>query len=195
MKLPSPSQFTKKEGERNLLVLHKHWFTLTGSLLKFFLFFILPLFLFSFIFSLSYLFSSFFWTILFLGWLLVGVSYFLYEWIVWYYDIYIITNKRIIDIEQKSLFYRIVSEASLDKIQDVTYQIEGPTATFFNFGTVKVQTAGAQEMISFDGVSNPEGVVSKINEALKIFEEEEGGAVTAEELLEAIKKGRKKKET
>ncbi len=75
---------------------------------------------------------------------LVGIFlaalYFFYHWVGWYYSIYIVTNERIIEIQQKWLFNRRVNEFGLDKVQNVNYHIQGLEAMLFRFGDITVQT-------------------------------------------------------
>lgn len=70
------------------------------------------------------------------------LALFLTAWIIYYFDILIVTNQRIIKIEQKALFDRQVSALGLLRIQNITAQAEGVLQTLFNFGTVVVETAG-----------------------------------------------------
>lgn len=183
----------QKKDEKIELLLRRHWFTLIFPLLKRFAVILLPFLILFFLFS-SFILKSTFFSILFLLWFVTGISAILYEWIIWYYDIYIITNKRIIDIDQKTLFSRSVAETSLDKIQDVTFEIDGMIPTFLKYGDVSVQTAGAEEVINLEEVYDPREIQEKIVELQKKYEEEEGGPVTAEELLELIEEKREKKE-
>lgn len=83
-------------------------------------------------------------------------------------DAWIITNERIIDIEQKGLFSREVSEFKLDKIQDVSFDVRGIIPTFFRYGDVQVQTAGSERNFVFYTVPNPQEIKNKI---LKIHDE------------------------
>ena len=76
------------------------------------------------------------------------------------------TNKRVVDIDWVNLLYRQVSEAQLEKIQDVTYKMSGILDSFFNFGSVFIQTAGPDPNFEFESVPNPDLVVRKINELL-----------------------------
>ena len=62
-------------------------------------------------------------------------------WSDYYLDLWIITNQRIVDINQKGLFNREVSEFMLDKVQDVTVEIPDMLATFMKYGNLKIQTA------------------------------------------------------
>jgi len=80
-----------------------------------------------------------------------------FKFIVDYYlDTWIITNERIIDIQQLGFFNRSVSEFKISKVQDVTVQIKGIIPTFLNYGDVKVETAGesSSEFIFYQ-IPNP----------------------------------------
>ncbi len=79
-------------------------------------------------------------------------------WIFYYLNIQIITNIRIVDIDQKGLFRRVISELHIDKIEDVTSDANGILSTVFRFGNVYVQTAAAVERFEFDRVPKPEGI-------------------------------------
>jgi uncharacterized membrane protein YdbT with pleckstrin-like domain len=74
-------------------------------------------------------------------WLLALWASFFVQWTNYYLDVWYITDKRIIDIDQKGLFYREVSNLRFDKIQDVTIEVRGLIATFLDFGDIRVQTA------------------------------------------------------
>ena len=63
-------------------------------------------------------------------------------WTNYYLDIFIVTNKRIIDIEQLTLFNRYLAQLSLDKIQDVRVAVGGFLPSLLNFGDLHIQTAG-----------------------------------------------------
>lgn len=90
-------------------------------------------------------------------------SWFLFVWIgafiIWtdyFLDVLVVTNKRIINIEQKALFSREIASLRLDKIQDITIDISGILATFLSFGNMRIQTAGEQEEFLIRFIQNPE---------------------------------------
>lgn len=91
----------------------------------------------------------------------------LYTFFDYFLDIWTITDHHIINIEQKSMFLRTTSKQELERVQDVTSEIKGIFGTFFNYGNVKVQTAGAQERIVFEKISMPQTVVDVILRAVK----------------------------
>ena len=69
---------------------------------------------------------------LFLTILLLGIIYGTREFVLWYFNAFIITNQRVIDIDQRGFFDRIVSEAPYEKIQDVSYRVKGIFQTLFH---------------------------------------------------------------
>ncbi len=83
-------------------------------------------------------------------------------WIMYYLNMQIITNERIVDITQKSLLHHTISELHLTNIEDVTAEIKGVFGTFLNYGNVYVQTAAETERFIFDKVPNPAAVEKMI---------------------------------
>ena len=88
--------------------------------------------------------------------------FFFAQFIEFYLDVWIITNDRIIDVEQLGLISRSVSEVDLFRKQDVTSDVQGVVATFFNYGKVAIKTASVNVNIIAHDVSAP----NKIREAL-----------------------------
>lgn len=84
--------------------------------------------------------------------------FFVFSFIDYYLDVWIITTERIIDIEQRGFFSRVVSEHNLSKIQDVTSEIHGFFPTILQYGTCFVQTAGAVQRFDFNDVPHPEKI-------------------------------------
>ncbi len=83
-------------------------------------------------------------------WLIVFIT-----WVDYYLDVWIITTRRIINIEQIGLFRREVSELRHSRIQDVTTEVKGFFATLLKYGFVYVQTAGTKERFVFKNVPRP----------------------------------------
>lgn len=71
---------------------------------------------------------------------LLGLLVFSPSWIGWYFSIFILTDQRFIQITQKGLFHRSVSDIGLHQIQSVSYEIAGLQETLLGFGTIKMQT-------------------------------------------------------
>jgi len=88
-------------------------------------------------------------------WLLFVLAYIFIEWTTYYLDVWHITNKRIIDVEQIGIFHRDTKSLRFERIQDITVEVKGIIATFLNFGDVHVQTAGATREIIIYQVRKP----------------------------------------
>lgn len=88
-------------------------------------------------------------------------SYFLAQFITWYYTVSLVTNKRIVDIDFFYLLYHDVAVTKLDLVEDVNYKKTGFFSSFFNYGDVYVQTAAENELFDFLQIPNP-GVAVKI---------------------------------
>ena len=89
-------------------------------------------------------------------------TYFLIIWVDYYLDIWIVTSQRIMDVEQKGLFSREVSEFSISRIQDVTVNVVGIIPTLFHYGDVHVQTAGEAKQFIFKDIKDPDKVKDAI---------------------------------
>jgi len=169
----------QKEGEEVIAIFHKHWIS-----------FLKPFFIWLPFFIISVL-GLWYQSRLGTGFLIIGfvifvgsTSYLLYNYLVWRWDVYILTSQRVIDINQKTLFHRVVSEATLGNIQDTTYEIKGVWQTFFNYGRVNILTASTGANINFEDVSQPQHVMDLVAEAKDIFlkNDHEKGDVMEEKL-------------
>jgi hypothetical protein len=81
--------------------------------------------------------------ILFKAMLIVVVGVFVvwfWRWVGWYYTLYIVTDRRILEIRQKGFFDRKVNEWQLDGISNVNYHIGGFQAVIFGFGNITART-------------------------------------------------------
>lgn len=70
-------------------------------------------------------------------------------WTHYYLDAYIVTNQRILTIDQIDFFHRKVSEADIGNVQDIEVVVKGFFASTLHFGDVRVQTAGADKKTLF----------------------------------------------
>ncbi|XLQ20653.1 MAG: PH domain-containing protein [Candidatus Moraniibacteriota bacterium] len=94
----------------------------------------------------------------------------IYGFIIWfdyYLDIWIITTDRIVNVEQKGLFSRQVSELKYNHVQDVSTDVKGFFQTILNYGDVTVQTAAEQSNFIFRSVGDPYKTKSYIMAQIK----------------------------
>lgn len=104
------------------------------------------------------------------GWYLLLTGFVLESFLKWFYNVYIITDERIIDVDFHSLIYKNVSAAKIDNIEDTTASAGGFFAALFDYGKITIQTAAEKREFEFDKVPHPTKVTNLINEL--ILEEE-----------------------
>ncbi len=94
--------------------------------------------------------------------LLIGGVYTFYVWFIWNNGVYIVTNQRVIRIEQLGLFSRQISETEVERIQEISTDIKGPIRTMLNFGDVKIQTASREGRMILEDVVGPYDIQQQI---------------------------------
>ncbi|TRZ51307.1 PH domain-containing protein [bacterium] len=155
---------TYEDGEKLYLLLRSHPFTqvgwILGSILLFVLLFVLNIFIQSF-FNLGQIFVLNTFVTVFI------LSYIWFNIINWYFNVGIVTNKKVVDIDFDSVLYKEVTVAGLDNIQDITIKAGGYLESLFDYGTISIQTAATIEAnIEFDDVPHPTDAVQIINKLL-----------------------------
>lgn len=70
----------------------------------------------------------------------LGILVFSPSWVSWHFSVFIVTDQRFIQITQKGLFHRAVSDLGLSQIQSVNYEVSGLQETLLGFGTMNMQT-------------------------------------------------------
>lgn len=153
----------EENGEKVVLLLRRHPFVILIRLAFSILFVFVPI-IFGILFS-HFIFSNHFMPLfLFLS----GVWY-LFLWQVIFYaltmytlDVWIVTNRRIIDSTQHGFFNRTISELHVSRIQDISVNTRGLIPTILHFGDLQVQTAGTEEKFLFMQIPNPEKVKDEI---------------------------------
>jgi uncharacterized membrane protein YdbT with pleckstrin-like domain len=161
-------EFELEPGEKITRSVRSHWIVLLGELIPFVVLAILPLCVpiaFSFVTAVNPKLTSALNALLaqHAGWLFMGLGiWWLFIWICgfttftqYYLTTWIITTTRIVDIRQYSFFSRQVSSFLLNRVQDVTTDVEGFLPTMFNFGTLNVETAGRDEKFEMSGIMQP----------------------------------------
>ena len=91
-------------------------------------------------------------------WFLFITPFYFVLWTDYYLDILVLTDHRVIEIEQKALFSREISSFRLERVQDVTIEVHGIIATLLHYGTIRIQTAGEVPELRMTYVPNPQRV-------------------------------------
>lgn len=151
---------SQEPDEEIIFIVRRHWLALNtpyylGGLLTFF-----GLFLFFIIRNNRFFALNDFWlsiqSIVF-GVLFIFLLTFVFtSWVLNYLDILILTSKRVVVIEQNTLFSRKVSALDLDSIQDVSITEKGFFQTVLGMGEVYIQTAGEMPNFQYKNIANPD---------------------------------------
>lgn len=172
------------EDETLIEIVRRHPITMTGSFIMVGILVILDFFF------LTWLFSQGLWGIILFA-LALLFSFFMgfRTWVVWSKNAFIITTKRVVDIDQHGFFHKVVSECNYDKIQDVSFTVRGIWATLFHFGGIQIQTAGNVANLELKYLKNPNRIQELImDQQRERLSNPKEGEITKEELLEAIHK-------
>ncbi len=137
-----------------LLFLRKHWLTNIPWLLTGIIGMFLPLG-FPFVLSFFPTFSASLLLILTLMYYLFLIGFLLAEFITWFYNVGIVTNIQIVDIDFFALSAKTVSAAELTNIEEVHASQKGVFQSLFNYGDVSMRTKSEMSSIEFSLIPHP----------------------------------------
>ena len=162
--IDSDNSFAGEEkDEKTLLLIRRHPFFILTRLVVFLFLALIPiavgLSFSSFLYSNDLLASFFFVSSI---WYLLIWSGIFYALTMYTLDVWIVTNRRIIDSAQHGFFNRTISELHLTRIQDISVETRGFVQTILHFGDLQVQTAGTEEKFKFHQIPHPEKVKDEI---------------------------------
>lgn len=165
--LPHP-----QKGEKIELLLRRHPFVLGWQFIVYAILLVVPL-------AFRWFFSTNFpaiWThpmlepLFLLGgsiYIMFIVLFFYTSFLDYWLDVWIVTNERIISIEQKGLFSRTFSEQQLYRLQDVSSNVHGFFPTIFRYGDVLVQSAGTVQNTLLEQIPHSDVVARRIMDLLE----------------------------
>jgi uncharacterized membrane protein YdbT with pleckstrin-like domain len=107
-----------------------------------------------------------------MGWYMFVFGYTLAKFMGWFFNIYILTDERVVDVDFQNIFFRKISTAKTEEIQDVNVQSSGSFETFFGYGSIFVQTAAEVSQFEFLYIPNPDKVGKIINQLIDLEEQE-----------------------
>ena len=102
----------------------------------------------------------------YLLWILVNWMAIANFWTDHYLDLWAVTNRRIVSIDQNGFFRRQLSSFRLERLQDMNITVSGIIPTLLNFGTIEAQTAGgSNEEFKTENMPDPRGLKALIIQA------------------------------
>lgn len=161
---PSLRFETQAGDETVILVLRAHPITQIPWIITALIILILPFFFNIFLINnlpfQQTLFINFFWYSFLFSYIFLNLLNYLF-------NVGIITNQRIIDVDFHQILYKEFTASSISKIEDVTVKSGGFTASFFNYGNLFVQTAGTEANIEFINIPSPTEAAQIINHLMR----------------------------
>jgi uncharacterized membrane protein YdbT with pleckstrin-like domain len=162
---PSVRFETQGDDEAAILVLRAHPITQVPWVFTALIILILPfffnVFLTNYLSTPQTMFLNFFWYGFLFSFIFVNILNYIF-------NVGIITNFRVIDVDFTNILYKEVTDTVLDKIQDVTVKTAGFVASLFNYGNLFIQTAGTEANIEFINIPNPTEAATAINNLMEI---------------------------
>lgn len=105
-----------------------------------------------------------------LVWYMLVVAYTLEKFLFWYFNIYIVTNKHLVDINLQNLMSRDITEIRLADVQSARSQVRGIFGSLFNYGDVIIKTAAQRQDINFLSIPKPDFVADRIQDLQEVQE-------------------------
>lgn len=97
--------------------------------------------------------------------ILISAILFFPAWMNWYFSVFIISDRRFIQITQKGMFRRSVVDMALPQIQMVNYEVSGVQETLLGYGTIMMQTFVGDLVIHY--IHHPAKIQKKMLEILR----------------------------
>jgi len=162
---------TQDDKEEVVLLLRQHWITNVGWVVAAIFLFIFPLLLPGLV-SMG---DVDFWSkfslrsreIFLAIWYLLALGFVFERFLGWYYNVYIVTNERIVDVDFRGILYKNISEAPLSKVQDLTHRVAGFLPVIFDYGDLIVQTAAEVTDLEFNNVPHPSEIHKIIGDLIQ----------------------------
>lgn len=93
---------------------------------------------------------------------LSAATFMISTWVSFYYDVLVVSDERIVEISQNTLFNRSVNELVFEQIEDVSSSIKGVLNTIFDSGVLDIQTAGSQRNFVINDIGRVNDIVAII---------------------------------
>lgn len=143
-----------EEGEKIHYVAHRHPFVLLQNIWRPILFTILLPLVFIFFLPAYLIFGAI--------WLLIGCLRVLYQFADWFFDVWLLTNSSVIDLDWNGFFSRGSNRLEYHMIEGVSYQYIGVLQTLLRYGDIYVQRVGSGVALALKDGLKPRRVESEV---------------------------------
>lgn len=105
------------------------------------------------------------WTVIKISYWILALSSLFVIFALYLLNVHIVTDARLVDSDQIAITHHRVTEAHLDKVQDVSAKVKGVFGHVINYGNVEIQSAGDIPKMTFENVGNPREIKRLILDA------------------------------
>ena len=95
----------------------------------------------------------------------LGLLLFFFQWVRWYFTVFILTDQRIRQVTQKSFFGSDVIDLDITNIQNASYNIPGFSGELLGFGTIVIQTIVGDLVL--DKIAHPNKVYNTLQNTIR----------------------------
>jgi hypothetical protein len=88
-------------------------------------------------------------------WYLFTLTFSLQTYIYWYYNVFLVTNQRVVDIDTDYIGASRTSGTSINSVEDISVAQHAFFQNVFDFGNIELQTAGARNEFEMVNVPKP----------------------------------------
>jgi hypothetical protein len=161
---PPNVRFDRKEKDEEIIMItRKHWVAYFTHILLAFFIPLLPIVLLVISSNSDIYGKSTVYLGLFVASVVISINIIVTAIVQWYYNISIITDKRILCLKVNSIFQHSYTEILWRKIQDVSHDSIGVLSSIFDIGNVCLDTAGEGIDLTLKFVPKPRDVQEVIN--------------------------------
>ncbi len=138
---PHPNIANLQEGEQIQMVIRRHWIVFTYVFVYIFTLILSTAFVLFFRDSISTIIPDGLLNVILVIYWTIFLLVIYVTWINNELDLIIITNMRVIGIDQIAFLHRDFSECAIERVQEINAETKGLLADIFNFGTLTIHTA------------------------------------------------------
>ncbi|NOY14989.1 MAG: PH domain-containing protein [bacterium] len=156
----------QEEQEKIILFLRPHWFTTLRWLFLTLVFLITPAIIKPILPAVFFDWGDKLVDAATILWYLFTLTYFLRNFLSWYYDVYFVTDERVVSIDFKNMMSKQISDTKIDRIQDISLSQKGFFQSTLDYGDVLIQTAAEKPLFTFKAVPSPKSVVEVVQKLI-----------------------------
>lgn len=96
--------------------------------------------------------------------LVIGLLLFFYQWVGWYFTLFVLTDQRLRQTTQKGLFGKSIIDLGISKILNISYNVPGLSGEMLGFGTIVIQTYVGDLVL--DRIHHPDRVYNTLQDVV-----------------------------